>query len=184
MRTGIAQAVGDSSTTAWLWFGGVALVLLAVTTSASLVPSGQRRVVTRRGRVRRVVERGIAWRVPLVERFELVLSTSHDLPVGVRARTIDGAPVLVLVETVVRLLPPQAGQQYADPWPAAEEVIQAEVGTLVSRLPVVELRHALLAGQPRLVASARAALAALGVELRSIEVVEIDLPLASDRGPD
>ena len=122
MRTGIAQAVGDSSTTAWLWFGGVALVLLArLTTSASLVPSGQRRVVTRRGRVRRVVERGIAWRVPLLERFELVLSTSHDLPVGVRARTIDGVPVLVLVETVVTLLPPEGGQQYADPWPAAEE---------------------------------------------------------------
>jgi hypothetical protein len=141
-------------------------------------------VVTRRGRVVRVVERGIAWRTPLLERFEVVLSDPHDLPVGVRARTLDDVPVLVLIDTVVTLRSPEHGLPYADPWPSAEEVLQAEVATLVSRLPVVELRSALRAAEPRLVASAKGQLAGLGVELGSIDVVEIDLPLASDRGPD
>jgi regulator of protease activity HflC (stomatin/prohibitin superfamily) len=184
VQAGIAQAVGDTSESAWLAFGGLVLVLLVVTTSTSLVPSGQRRVVTRGGRVRRVVERGIAWRLPIVERFEPVLSEPHDLPVSVRARTIDDVPVLVLLETMVRFMPPQSGRRYVDPWPTAEEALQTEVATLVSRLPVAELRHALRTVQPRLTASAREVLAPLGVELCGIEVVEIDLPLASDRGPD
>ena len=184
MRAGIAQAIGDASSGTWLWFGAIALVLLVVTASASLVPRGQRRVVTRRGRVRRVVEKGVAWRVPLLDRFETVLTDPYDLPVGVRAQTLDDVPVLVLVETVVTIRPPEPGTPYADPWPAAEEVLQVEVARLVSRLPVVELRSALRAAEPRLVASAKGLLAGLGVELGSIDVVEIDLPLASDRGPD
>jgi regulator of protease activity HflC (stomatin/prohibitin superfamily) len=184
VRTGIAQAIGDTSSVAWLWFGALALVLLLVITSATLVPSGQRRVVTRQGRVRRVVERRIAWRVPLLERFEAALSMPHDLPVGVRATTLDGAPVLVLLDTVATILPPEPGALYADPWPAAEEVVQAEMRTLVSRLPVVELHHALRAAERSLRGSVRDELLALGVDLTRIEVVEVDLPLAGDRGPD
>jgi len=183
MSSGTAHAMADASPSTWIWFGVVTGGLLLATVSLSLVPQGQRRVVIRGGLVRRVVESGIAWRIPILERSEPVLAMAHDVPLAVRATTIDGVPVVVLVETVVTIRPPAPGRRYADPWPAAEEQVEAEIRSLVSRLPVVQLTHALRAAEGRLLASIGQAVRVHGVELESIEVVEVDLPLASDHGP-
>jgi regulator of protease activity HflC (stomatin/prohibitin superfamily) len=167
-----------------LWFGAVVGVLAVASASFTLVPRDERRVVTRRGRVRRVVERGLAWRWPVLERFEVMRADSHEHPVAVRATTIDAVPVLVLLETVVRVPPPEPGGELADPWRAVEEEIQRHVALLVSRLPVARLRDALRAAEGRLLVTIREAVRPLGVVLQAVQIVEIDLPLTSDRGPD
>jgi len=184
MPEATVHGTGPASSETVVWMAVIVGLVLLTGSTMSLVPRGERRVVIRRGLVRRVVESGVAWRVPILDRVEAVLSASLDLPVTVRATTIDGVPVLVLLETVVEVLPPMPGHPYADPWPAAEEIIQGQVSSLVSRLPVVQLRHALRAAEGQLLHAIRAPVRRLGVELQSIEVVEIDLPLTSDRGPD
>lgn len=180
----IAQATAGPAPDSLPWIGGILLVLALLASSLAVVPRGQRRVVTRRGQVRRIFESGIAWRAPLIERVVLELSEGHEMPFSVRATTIDRVPVLVLAEAEVRILPPPRGGPYADPWPAAERAAEDQVRALVVTLPVTELRHALRAAERPLLRSIGSSVRPLGVEMLGFEVVEIDLPLTSNRGPD
>jgi regulator of protease activity HflC (stomatin/prohibitin superfamily) len=158
--------------------GGMLLALLAV------VPHGQRRVVLRGGTVRRVGEVGVVWRVPFAERALRVVSEPHELPVRVRATTLDDVPVLVLAEVAVRVLPPEIGDTWADPWPEAEVVAERVLADLVATLPVAQLRYALRAAERRLRERLAGSVGRLGMEVLAVEVLEVELPLASDLGAD
>lgn len=148
-----------------------------------LVPWGHRRVVVRAGIVRRVTESGIAWHVPLAEQAVQMVSGPHALPVRVRATTVDGVPVLMWAEVEVRLLPPEIGRPWADPWQQAEAYAEHTLADLVATMPVAQLRYALRAAEPELRERLAEPVRRLGVEVLAVEVLEVDLPLASDRGP-
>ena len=167
-----------------IWVGGVVAVMVVTGASLSVVPRGQRRVVTRGGQVCRVAESGLVWRIPVLERFEPVLSGVHDHPVAVRAMTIDGVPLLVLLEIMMQVRAPDVGRELADPWLHAEEAVEREVVALVHRLQATRLQEALRAAESQLLVTIREALRPLGVELHSIEVVEVGLPVRSDGGPE
>lgn len=163
----------------------VVVIGLALLVSAALllvVPFGHRRVVLRSGTVRRVAESGLAWHVPLAEAAVQVVSEPHGLPVRVRATTADGVPVLVLAEVEVRLLAPDVGRPWTDPSSEAERLAEQVLADLVASLPVTQLRYALRGAEHRLRERLAARAAQLGVEVRAVEVLEVDLPLASDRG--
>lgn len=166
-----------------IWIGGVVTLTVLAGLSLSVVPRGQRRVVTRGGRVHRVAESGVAWRIPVLERFEPALSDAHECPVTVRATTIDEVSVLVHLEGLMQVRAPEVGRELEDPWLPAEEEVERAVVELVSRLPVAGLHEALRAAEGRLRVTTREALTPFGVELQGLEVVEIDLPLGSDSGP-
>jgi hypothetical protein len=160
---------------------GLALAVLVVL-GLLLAPRRHRGVVLRSGWVRRVADSGMAWHLPFVEQVVRIPSQSQGLWVRSRGRTVDGVPVLVLAEVVARARPPAVGTVWVDPVPAAERLAEQAVADLVTTLPVVQLRYALQAAEPELRERIAAAVAGLGVEVHSVEVLEVDLPLASDRG--
>lgn len=161
-----------------------ALAALAVAAVVMVVPLGQRRVILRSGTVRRVAESGLAWHLPLAERSVRVVAAPDVWPVRVRATTVDGVPVLVLAEVELRLLPPQVGHAWTDPLPEAERRAEASLAELVATLPVAQLRYALRAAEHGLRERIETAVTPLGVEVLDVEVLEVDLPLASARGSD
>ncbi|KQW45105.1 hypothetical protein ASC77_20210 [Nocardioides sp. Root1257] len=177
MKTAETHAVLDPSSP---WVLGVVagLVLLVVAASAlRRVVSDQVVVVVRRGRVRRVHYRGWAWRVPVLERFEAQLALEHDMPVGVRATTRDGVPVLLLVELTIRVAPPEPGDPYVDPWPDAELAAEAVLADAVASWTVGGLPDAAAVAVRPLLRPVQSATREHGVESVRLELVEIDVPL-------
>lgn len=169
-----------------------ALVLAAVVVLATCwVSVGVRRVqpgqwlaVTRGGVVRRSRTSGLAWRLPLVERFEADVDQPHELPVGVRATTADGVPVLVLLEATVSIPRPEPGTRYADPWPAAERAAERTIAHTVTGWSAADLTQAVAAAQRPLRRAVKSAVDELGVEVHDLELVEVDVQLHdAGRGP-
>jgi regulator of protease activity HflC (stomatin/prohibitin superfamily) len=144
-------------------------------------------VVTRGGIVRRVFPSGFAWRLPVVERFEAVRDRPHEVPVGVRATTADGVPVLVLAEATVSVAPPAPGTRYADPWPAAELATEETIAGIVTGWSAAELTQTAAAARHPLRRAVRTAVDELGVEVHDLALVEVGLQidqLVGDHGPD
>lgn len=160
---------------------GLGLAVLAVL-ALLRAPGRPRGVVLRSGRVRRVAGR-LVWHLPFVEQVVRIPSQAREFCVRARGETIDGVPVLVLAEVVARVRPPAVGEAWVDPTAASQRLAEQVVADLVSTLPVVQLRYALRAAEPQLRERVGAAVAGLGVEVLSVEVLEADLPLAGDRGP-
>jgi regulator of protease activity HflC (stomatin/prohibitin superfamily) len=159
---------------------GVAVLLVI---AVLLAPRRHRGVVLRSGRVRRVSGSGPAWHLPVLEQVVRIPSQPHQLWLRSRGRTLDGVPVLVMAEVGVRVRPPAVGDAWVDPHPTLVGAAERIVADLVATLPVVQLRHALRAAEPGLVKRISEVVGGLGAEVLSVEVLEVDLPLASDRGP-
>lgn len=162
-------------------------VLLAcwLVTCVRRVPSAQWLVVTRRGVVVRTRSSGLAWRLPFAERFEQDLDRTHDLPVGARATTQDGVPVLLMVEATVSIPRPAPGTRYADPWPAAELAAETTIARSVAGWSAADLTQTAAAAQQPLRRAVRSDLDELGVQVHDLELVEIGIRLDdAARGPD
>lgn len=168
----------------------VILVLAAAAVAAACwsavavrrVEPGEVTVVTRGGVVRRLSGPGLAWRLPVVESFEVVRDGPQVLPVGVRATTRDGVAVLVLLEATVSFPQPAPGTTYADPWPGAEVAMEGALATSVSSWTAAGLTHLTAADCRGLRLSARAALDGLGVEVHDLGIIEVDLRVAPTAG--
>jgi len=162
-----------------------ALVACWLTTCVRRVQPGQWMVVTRHGLVVRECRSGLGWRLPLVERFEQDLDEPHEIPVGVRATTRDGVPVLVLVEATVSIPRPVPGTRYADPWPAAELAAEETIARSVTGWSAADLTQTADAAQRPLRSAVRTAVDELGVEVHDLELVEIGVRLdEAARGPE
>lgn len=73
-------------------------------------------VITRRGRVRRVVTAGLALRVPGADECRLLPHDAQHLPIGVSALTRDGVQVQLLVTAALRVVDPVTAGALADPF--------------------------------------------------------------------
>lgn len=143
------------------------------------VPAGQWTVVTRGGVVRRAFPHGLAWRLPVVERFEVERDHPHDVPVGARATTSDGVPVLVLAEATVSVPRPVPGTRYADPWIAAEVAAEEAIARAVAGWSATELTQTVAAARHPLRRAVRTAVDDLGVEVHDLALVEVDLQVGN-----
>jgi regulator of protease activity HflC (stomatin/prohibitin superfamily) len=177
MTTAETHAVLDPSSP-WV-LGVLAVLVLLVVAAAALrrVIADQVVVVVRRGRVQRVHESGLAWRIPVLERFEAQLALEHDLPVGVRATTRDGVPVILLVELTVKVPPPRPGDPFVDPWPGAELAAESVLADAVASWTVGGLPDAAAVAVRPLLRPVQSATREHGVESVRLELVEIDVPL-------
>jgi len=172
-----------TATTLLLVAAGV-LVVCWLTTCVRSVRAGQWLVVTRRGLVVRECRSRLGWRLPFVERFEQDLDQPHEIPVGVRAKTRDGVPVLVLVEATVSIPRPVPGTWYADPWPAAELAAEETIARSVTGWSAADLTQTADAAQLPLRSAVRTAVVELGVEVHDLELVEVGVRLdEAARGP-
>lgn len=160
-------------------------VVLAVSISvACWLASGLRRApdghwlaTTRDGRVRRVCDRGWAWRIPLLEQFTPVAADPHEQPLVVRATTSDGARVLVLCEATILLPRPRPGTPYADPWRGAERVAEQTVARAVEGWRSEQLAASASAGQRTLRHAVSAAVDEYGVTLLELDLVGLEVQL-------
>ncbi|MGC4938463.1 SPFH domain-containing protein [Kribbella sp. DT2] len=94
--------------------GIVGLAALAVSLLRT-APTRHWLVITRRGRVRRVVTAGFALRIPGLDGCKLLPREAQHLPIGVSALTRDGVQVQLLVTAVLRVVDPVTAGALADP---------------------------------------------------------------------
>jgi regulator of protease activity HflC (stomatin/prohibitin superfamily) len=177
MTSAESQAVVDPSSPWVLGVLGAVVALVVAAVVVRRVVAGQVVVVVRRGLVQRVHSRGLAWRVPMVERFEAQLALEHDMPVGVRATTRDGVPVLLLVELTIRVPAPEPGDPYVDPWPDAELAAESVLAAAVASWTVGGLPDAAAVAVRPLLRPVQSATREHGVESVRLELVELDVPL-------
>lgn len=172
-------------TTATLLFVALSAAIWSAT-CVRRVPRGQWVATTRRGVVRRARGSGFAWRLPFLEEFEADIEEPHEIPLGVRATTSDGVPVLVLAEATVSLPRPAAGTAYADPWPRAELAAEETVARSVSGWTVAQVTRSATGARRPLRRAVRDAVEDHGVELSELELVEVAVQLddsIAERGP-
>jgi len=172
------QSVVDASSPWVLMVLGLMVALVVACIVVRRVVPGQVVVVVRRGVVQRVHSRGLAWRVPLLERFDAQLALEHDMPVGVRATSRDGVPVLLLVELTIRVPPPEPGDVYVDPWPDAELAAESVLADAVASWTVGGLPGAAAVAVRPLLRPVQSATREHGVESVRLELVELDVPLS------
>ncbi|GAB3199503.1 hypothetical protein GCM10027062_16350 [Nocardioides hungaricus] len=137
--------------------------------------------VVRRGVVRRVHPRGLAWRLPLVERFVEEAHDPCEVPVHARATTRDGVPVLVLAEATVSFPRPVVGTRYADPWPAAELAAEETIARAVAGWSAAEITHSAAVTTRPLRRAVGAAVDEHGVRVVDLALVEVDVSLHGSR---
>jgi hypothetical protein len=154
------------------------------------VPEDGWLATSRSGVVRRVYDAGLAWRVPLLDRWVHGPSGPVSRPLLVRAGTRDGVRVLVVAQAVVTLPVPTVGAAYAAAWPRAELDAEDAVGRFLASHDLAELTRDVPALGPPLRHTVSASVDAHGVAVLELEVVEVTVlrDLAEDeksldRGP-
>lgn len=145
------------------------------------VPPGRWVAVVRRGVVRRVHTSGVAWRLPLLERFVEDVDDAQEIPLHARSTTRDGVPVLVLAEATVSLPRPVVGAPYADPWPAAERAAERTIARTVAGWSVADLAQTAAATSGSLRRAVRDVADEHGVEVADLALVEVDVSLHGSR---
>lgn len=173
--------VGDAP--AWSLPAGLAIVvglLLAIAIGSALrfVPDGERVVVSRLGRARRVVGPGLVRRVPLLETWRAVIMQPSHVPVGVSATSLDGVPVHVRAVVASEVVDPMLiCGAHPDPSVAVQVEVESELSQAVSRLDVSELLPSRPALEDTLRESLTARVSAWGMRISSVEVTEIEVRL-------
>lgn len=124
----------------WRWVvAGVIVLAVLVVVAVRTTPSGCWLVVSRFGRVVRVVDSGLVLRVPFIERCHSLPRTSLHLPITVSARTRDAVPVHLLATAVVRIVDPAVAAGCADPVGSAADAVQTALAQLISRVDTADL---------------------------------------------
>lgn len=179
------------TTTTLLLLAAAVLVVCWAATCTRLVAEGRWTVVTRDGVVRRVHAGGLAWRWPVLDRFEPEIDVRRVAPVGSRAATADGVPLLVLAEATVSVPRPVPGTRYVDPWKVAERAAEDAIARSVTGWAAVELTQTAAAAQGPVRDAVASAVDDLGVRLHELELVEVAIRLdemsqqqLTARGPD
>ena len=157
---------------------GVPFLALLAINSMRWVPAGHVLVVIRHGIVSRVSGTGLRFRLPLVDRTELVEVEAQELPLAVRATTADEHDVRLLVLACVRRVAPTPLERFVDPLASAEVAEQGVLAEAVGRLAVADLAAGLTQSWPTVVAAADAATRPYGVRVLDLELVELDVLLA------
>lgn len=168
-----------------------AVVLVWAATCTRLVAGGRWTAVTRAGVVRRVHAAGLAWRWPFLERFEPEIETHRAAPLGARATTTDGVPLLVWAEATVSVPRPAPGARYVDPWLVAERAAEDAIARSVTGWAAAELTQTAAAARGPIRDAVESAVDDLGVRLHGLELVEVGIRLDemsqrqfAARGPD
>lgn len=161
---------------AWVVLGVPALGLLAFAL-LRWVPAGHLLVVTRRGRVERVVPSGLRLRAPVST--SVLVPTGPDVALVARGTTREGIQVRLVVETDSRLVTPARHQRFVDPVVAAAEVGEQVLAAAVAHASVPDLPDVLLADWDALTADVDRATARHGLRVRSMRLVELDAVLAA-----
>lgn len=110
----LASLPPADTTDRWVLTGAVSLAVLA-TTSLRTASTGHWLVITRCGRVRRVVATGIAFRVPGLDSCRLLPRGPQHVPTAIAALTRDGVEVHLLVTAVLRVVDPVTAGSLTDP---------------------------------------------------------------------
>jgi regulator of protease activity HflC (stomatin/prohibitin superfamily) len=96
-------------------------------------------VVSRFGRVVRVVHSGLVLRLPFIERFHSLPRTSLHLPITVSARTRDAVPVHLLATAVVRIVDPAVAAGCADPVGSTAGAVETALAQYISNVETADL---------------------------------------------
>lgn len=156
---------------------GAALVIV-VFASVRLVPVGERVVVSRFGRVHRVVGPGLVVRWPAVETWHAVTMQPTRMSLGVSGTSLDGVPVHVQVMVVCEIVDPAlSSTARLDPWVATQSEIESVVTRTLATVGVADL----LPTRPRQESALQSAVSATtrswGVQVDSFEICDIEVRL-------
>lgn len=181
--TASASSVADDvshSPVVWALLGG-ALVIAAIANSMRAVPEHQRLVVTRLGRVVRVVGPGLVWRVIGLERWSVVsLRPVHQM-LDVAALTEDGVSVHVRVSVQCHVTEPARSiVAAADPLTETFSELESHLAREVAATQFMGLLSARRRYESDLPALVTGATSAWGVEVISIELGDIEVMLTPD----
>lgn len=165
-------------TAAWVVLGVPVLVLLVGAVVRPVLP-GELVHVVRRDVVRRSGRRGLAVRVPLLDRFVVVDPGPVQLLTTVRTTTGDGHDVLVLLEATWQAVACPPGTPYLPPATAVDDALAAAVHDGAAWLGVEELPDALAAH----LAALGTAIRIPGAVLLDVELVEVDVLLRPTSAP-
>lgn len=153
------------------------LVIIAVT-AARVVPERERLVVTRWGRVVRVAGPGLALRVPLLERWQVVSMQPSRMQLGVSAVSSDGVPVHVQVGAVCRTVQPSLSPlARPDPQVATRAALESIVAREVGHAEVADLLALRLSLESALPKQLTATTSAFGVSVAEVEIQDIEVRL-------
>lgn len=161
----------------WVLLGGSVLGLLALAL-LRWVPSGHVLVVTRRGRVARVVPAGLRVRVP--GSSSALVSTGPDVALVARGTTREGIQVRMYVEARGELVPPTRTVRYVDPVASAVLAAEAVLSRAVDQAELEALSAELERTWEALTAEVDRETAPRGMRVRSLRLVELDAVLATD----
>lgn len=156
---------------------GATVVIVAVT-SARVVPEHERLVVTRWGRVVRVAGPGLALRIPVLERWQVVSMQPSRLQLGVSAVSSDGVPVHVQVAALCRTVDPALSPlARPDPLVATQSALESLVAHEVAHAEVADLLALRLGLESALPTKLTATTSAFGVDVAEIEIQDIEVRL-------
>lgn len=166
---------------------GVVVVALLVGSVVRRVPAGGLVLITWRGVTIRTYSRGLAVRLPGLERSVVLDTGPEPLLTVVRAETADGDDVRVLATANAQLVALPTGRPYADPWAFARTAVDAALAEAVAQHHTCDLSLALPDAMHGVRAAADAASRPAGVAVTEVVVDEIEVLLAlgaRDHGPD
>lgn len=124
----------------WRWVvAGVIVLAVLVVLAVRTTPNGCWLVVSRFGRVVRVVDSGLILRLPFIEHCHSLPRTSLHLPITVSARTRDAVPVHLLATAVVRIVDPGVAAGCADPVGSAAGAVETAFAQCISDVETADL---------------------------------------------
>ncbi len=158
----------------------LALILAGVVTGVRVVPVGSCAVVTRLGRLRKVVPSGLAFVLPMVDRLEEMpgAQPSRTEPVPVSATTRDGVDVRLTLSLLWRVTEPgQAVLASPDPATATADAAERSLHHLVAATDLAALLDGLPTLVEELLPRVNGLSEAWGVHLLDVEVFDAELRL-------
>ncbi len=158
----------------------VGLVLAVVVTAVRVVPVGSCAVVTRLGRLHRVVPSGLAFVVPLVDRVEQMpwARPTRTEPVRVSATTRDGVELRLTLSLLWQLTDPElAILASPDPGTSTADAVERCLHHVVESTELRALLDDLATLADDLVPRANQLCSAWGTHLLDVEVFDAELRL-------
>jgi hypothetical protein len=137
-----------------------------------LVPKGHWIVVLRSGRAVRIAGSGVAFRVPLLERYVVLMRETLRLPLAVAGRSAEGVAVRLWGELALRVADPaRAAETSPDVLDLAADETERALVRLISRTDLISLTE--LPGR------GDAAVEVPGVRLVDIRIDRIEIELTA-----
>jgi regulator of protease activity HflC (stomatin/prohibitin superfamily) len=162
----------------WLVLGCVFIVLL-IGVVVRIVPEHQQVVVTRFGRVVRVVGPGVVFRLPGLEQVTVVSVRPRERQIVVSATTRDGVRVQLLARVICRITEPSRSLTAPiDAFEATLDVLESRLHSRIMRSDIWSVLPPRADLGSELLPAANELTAMWGVEVLELDLLDIDARLS------